>query len=157
MRDGYGINEHLIDEAYREGVQTILTCDNGIAAIDEIAHAKELGMTVLVTDHHEIPYTEEDGVRRYRRSAADVIVNPKQEECAYPYKNLCGAAVAWKIILLLYESCGIKKEEGLAFLEHVAFATVGDVMDLTDENRILVREGLKRLNRTEHPGMRALR
>lgn len=156
MRDGYGINEHLIDEAYREGVQTILTCDNGIAAIDEIAHAKELGMTVLVTDHHEIPYTEEDGVRRYRRSAADVIVNPKQEECAYPYKNLCGAAVAWKIILLLYESCGIKKEEGLAFLEHVAFATVGDVMDLTDENRILVREGLKRLNRTEHPGMRAL-
>ncbi len=156
IKDGYGINEHLIDEAYREGTDTIVTCDNGIAAIPEIAHAKELGMTVLVTDHHEIPYVEEDGVRRYLRSEADAIVNPKQQECAYPYKQLCGAAVAWKVILLLYESCGIPAEEGLFFLEHVAFATVGDVMDLTDENRILVREGLKRLNRTENPGMRAL-
>lgn len=156
MRDGYGINEHLIDEAYEEGVDTIITCDNGIAAIPEIAHAKELKMTVLVTDHHEIPYDEKDGVRTYLRSQADAIVNPKQQECAYPCKNLCGAAVAWKVILLLYRACGVPEEEGLAFLEHVAFATVGDVMDLTGENRILVREGLARLNRTSDPGMKAL-
>lgn len=156
MRDGYGINEHLIDAAYEEGMDTIITCDNGIAAINEIAHAKELGMTVLVTDHHEIPYVEEQGVRRYLRSAADAIVNPKQQECSYPYKGLCGATVAWKIIQLLYEKFCIDAEEAFAFLEFVAFATVGDVMELTDENRILVREGLKRLNRTANLGMRAL-
>lgn len=156
MRDGYGINEHLIDAAYEEGMDTIITCDNGIAAINEIAHAKELGMTVLVTDHHEIPYVEEQGVRRYLRSAADAIVNPKQQECSYPYKGLCGATVAWKIIQLLYEKFCIDTEEAFAFLEFVAFATVGDVMELTDENRILVREGLKRLHRTANLGMRAL-
>ena len=156
MRDGYGINEHLIDAAYEEGMDTIITCDNGIAAINEIAHAKELGMTVLVTDHHEIPYVEEQGVRRYLRSAADAIVNPKQQECSYPYKGLCGATVAWKIIQLLYEKFCIDAEEAFAFLEFVAFATVGDVMELTDENRILVREGLKRLHRTANLGMRAL-
>lgn len=156
MKDGYGINEHLIDEAYEAGMDTILTCDNGIAAIGEIAHAKELGMTVLVTDHHEIPYREEDGVRTYLRSAADVIVNPKQEECGYPYQGLCGAAVAWKVICLLYESCGVPAEEAYEFLEEVAFATVGDVMDLTDENRILVKEGLRRIRHTKNPGMRAL-
>lgn len=156
MKDGYGINEHLIDEAYGEKVDTILTCDNGIAAIDEIAHAKELGMTVLVTDHHEIPYSEEAGERRYLRSPADAIVNPKQPECHYPYKGLCGAAVAWKVIQILYERYGIPAEEALIFLENVAFATVGDVMDLTDENRILVREGLKRIHKTGNPGMRAL-
>lgn len=156
MRDGYGINVHLIDEAYGEQVDTIITCDNGIAAIPEIAHAKELGMTVLVTDHHEIPYLEEAGERRYLRSEADAIVNPKQPECPYPYKGLCGATVAWKVIQILYERFGIPVEEAYDFLENVAFATVGDVMDLTDENRILVREGLKRLHRTKNPGMRAL-
>ncbi len=156
VTDGYGINEHLIDEAYEAGMDTILTCDNGIAAIGEIAHAKELGMTVLVTDHHEIPYSEEDGVRTYLRSAADVIVNPKQEECGYPYQGLCGAAVAWKVVCLLYESCGVPAEEAYEFLEEVAFATVGDVMDLTDENRILVKEGLRRIRHTKNPGMRAL-
>lgn len=156
MRDGYGINVHLIDEAYGEQVDTIITCDNGIAAIEEIAHAKELGMTVLVTDHHEIPYLEEAGERRYLRSEADAIVNPKQPECPYPYKGLCGATVAWKVIQILYERFGIPAEEAYDFLENVAFATVGDVMDLTDENRILVREGLKRLHRTKNPGMRAL-
>ena len=113
-------------------------------------------MTVLVTDHHEIPYVEEQGVRRYLRSAADAIVNPKQQECSYPYKGLCGATVAWKIIQLLYEKFCIDAEEAFAFLEFVAFATVGDVMELTDENRILVREGLKRLHRTANLGMRAL-
>ena len=156
MKDGYGINDHLIGQAYDAEVDTIITCDNGIAAIDEIAHAKSLGMTVLVTDHHEIPYTEENGERHYKRSKADAIVNPKQKECNYPYKNLCGAAVAWKVIQILYEKCGLAAEEAYVFLENVAFATVGDVMDLTDENRILVREGLKRIHMTTNPGMRAL-
>lgn len=156
MRDGYGINMHLIDEAYGEQVDTIITCDNGIAAIEEIAHAKELNMTVLVTDHHEIPYIEEDGRRQYVRSEADAIVNPRQPDCPYPYKGLCGATVAWKVIQLLYERFHVPAEEAYDFLENVAFATVGDVMDLTDENRILVREGLKRLHRTKNPGMRAL-
>lgn len=156
MKDGYGINDHLIEQADEADIDTIITCDNGIAAIDEITHAKSLGMTVLVTDHHEIPYTEEMGERHYKRSEADAIVNPKQMECTYPYKNLCGAAVAWKVIQILYEKCGIAAEEAYGFLENIAFATVGDVMDLTDENRILVREGLKRIHTTTNPGMRAL-
>ena len=156
MKDGYGINDHLIEQADEAGIDTIITCDNGIAAIGEIAHAKSLGMTVLVTDHHEIPYTEERGERHYKRSEADAIVNPKQMECTYPYKNLCGAAVAWKVIQILYEKCDIAVEESYDFLENVAFATVGDVMDLTDENRILVREGLKRIHTTMNSGMRAL-
>ena len=156
MKDGYGINDHLIEQADEAGIDTIITCDNGIAAIGEIAHAKSLGMTVLVTDHHEIPYTEERGERHYKRSEADAIVNPKQMECTYPYKNLCGAAVAWKVIQILYEKCDIAVEESYDFLENVAFATVGDVMDLTDENRIPVREGLKRIHTTMNPGMRAL-
>lgn len=156
MKDGYGINENLIDQAKRDGMDTILTCDNGIAAISEIAHAKELGMTVLVTDHHEIPYTEENGEKQFLRSNADAIVNPKQQECAYPFKELCGAAVAWKVLQVLYEKMGFALEETYEFLENVAFATVGDVMDLTDENRILVKEGLNRIHRTKNPGMRAL-
>ena len=156
MKDGYGINENLIDQAKRDGMDTILTCDNGIAAISEIAHAKELGMTVLVTDHHEIPYTEENGEKQFLRSNADAIVNPKQRECAYPFKELCGAAVAWKVLQVLYEKMGFAREETYEFLENVAFATVGDVMDLTDENRILVKEGLKCIHHTKNPGMRAL-
>ena len=156
MKDGYGINENLIDQAKKDGMDTILTCDNGIAAISEIAHAKELGMTVLVTDHHEIPYIEENGEKQFLSSNADAIVNPKQRECAYPFKELCGAAVAWKVLQVLYEKMGFALEETYEFLENVAFATVGDVMDLTDENRILVKEGLKRIRHTKNPGMRAL-
>ena len=156
MKDGYGINEHLIEQAKEDGVDTIITCDNGIAAIAEIAYAKSLGMTVLVTDHHEIPYEETDEERRFLRSEADAIVNPKQEECSYPYKGLCGAAVAWKVVQVLYEHAGIDVEETYDFLENVAFATVGDVMDLTGENRILVKEGLKRIRATKNIGMRAL-
>lgn len=156
MKDGYGINLHLIEKARADGIDTIITCDNGIAALDEIAFAKKLGMTVLVTDHHEIPYIEENGQKNYLSSGADAIVNPKQPDCPYPYKELCGAAVAWKVIQILYKKCGIPAEEAFDFLENVAFATVGDVMDLTDENRILVREGLKRLNTTTNPGMQAL-
>ena len=156
MRDGYGISSHLIDLAHADGVDTIITCDNGIAAIEEIAKAKALGMTVLVTDHHEIPFVEEGGEKHFQPSAADAFVNPKQEDCAYPFKELCGAAVAFKVVELLYEKCGVPVEEALVFLENAAFATVGDVMELTDENRIIVREGLRRINRTENPGMRAL-
>ncbi len=156
MKDGYGINENLIDLAGKDGIDTIVTCDNGIAAIPEIAHAKELGMTVLVTDHHEIPYEEVDGTRIYKRSLADAIVNPKQAECEYPFRELCGAAVAWKVLQVLYEKMGKPKEDTYEFLENVAFATVGDVMDLTDENRILVKEGLKRIHHTTNRGMRAL-
>lgn len=156
MKDGYGINEHLIEQANEDEIDTIITCDNGIAAISEIAYAKRLGMTVLVTDHHEIPYEEENGERHFLRSEADAIVNPKQEECKYPFKGLCGAAVAWKVVQVLYELYGISAEEGYKFLENVAFATVGDVMDLIEENRILVKEGLKRIQITQNIGMRAL-
>ena len=156
-KDGYGLNVTLIQNAYKDGVDTILTCDNGIAAMREIAEAKKLGMSVLVTDHHEIPYDEdENGNRTYLRSEADAIVNPHQLECSYPYKALCGAAVAWKMVCLLYQKLGISQEEADEFLENVAFATVGDIMDLTGENRILVKEGLKRIHHTRNIGMQAL-
>ena len=156
IHDGYGLNRQLIKQAKEEDIDTIVTCDNGIAAIEEIAYAKELGMTVLVTDHHAIPYEEVDGIRRYKTSVADAIVNPHQEDCTYPYKELCGAAVAWKVICLLYEANGISREEANEFLENVGFATIGDVMPLMGENRILVKEGLKRLRKTKNPGMKAL-
>ena len=156
MTDGYGINMSLIEQAKEAKIDTIITCDNGIAAISEIAYAKELGMTVLVTDHHEIPYEEKDGEKHYLKSSADAIVNPKQEDCSYPFKGLCGAAVAWKVVQVLYETVGVAVEESYELLENVAFATVGDVMDLVEENRILVKEGLKRIHKTQNPGMRAL-
>ena len=156
IHDGYGLNQKLIEKAHADGVDTILTCDNGIAAMEEIAYAKELGMTVLVTDHHEIPFEEIDGVRAFKKSQADAIVNPHQKECEYPYKYLCGAAVAWKVVCLLYERMGIGFEEAEELLENVAFATVGDIMPLTDENRILVKEGVKRIHQTKNVGMKAL-
>ncbi|MBR3810813.1 MAG: single-stranded-DNA-specific exonuclease RecJ [Agathobacter sp.] len=156
IHDGYGLNQNLIEKAYADGVDTILTCDNGIAAIQEIAYAKSLGMTVLVTDHHEIPFEEMNEERIYKKSQADAIVNPHQKECLYPYKNLCGAAVAWKVVCLLYERMGIPFAEAEAFLENVAFATVGDIVPLIDENRILVKEGLKRIQKTQNVGMKAL-
>jgi len=156
IHDGYGLNKKLIDKAHEDGVDTILTCDNGIAAIEEIAYAKSLGLTVLVTDHHEIPYVEVNGIREFKTSLADAIVNPHQSECTYPYKKLCGAAVAWKVVCLLYEARGIDVSEAECFLENVAFATVGDIMSLTGENRILVKEGLKRIRHTKNTGMRAL-
>ena len=156
IHDGYGLNQKLIEKAKEDDVDTILTCDNGIAAINEIAYAKELGMTVLVTDHHEIPFEDMDGVRKYRKSDADAIVNPHQEECGYPYKKLCGAAVAWKVVCLLYERMEIDFSEAEELLENVAFATVGDIMPLTDENRILVKEGIKRIRKTKNIGMKAL-
>ncbi|HIR97228.1 MAG TPA: DHH family phosphoesterase, partial [Candidatus Merdisoma faecalis] len=145
MKDGYGINEHLIGDAKKAGVDTIITCDNGIAAAKEIAFAKELGMTVIVTDHHDIPYQEEaDGSRTVILPPADVIVNPKQLDCRYPFKKLCGAAVAWRLAEALYREEGVPREEFLDLAEFAAVATVGDIMDLTGENRILVKYGLKR-------------
>ena len=156
ITDGYGLNRNLITEALECGVDTILTCDNGITAIEEIAYAKEAGMTVLVTDHHEIPFKDVDGERIYMRSEADVIVNPHQKTCAFPYKDLCGAGVAWAVIVALYEKNNIEQKEAEELLEFVAFATVGDIMSLTGLNRILVREGLKRIHHTTNIGMRAL-
>lgn len=156
IHDGYGLNKNLIQKAYENGIDTILTCDNGIAAIEEIAYAKSLGMTVLVTDHHEIPYEEVNGERIYKKSVADAIVNPHQKDCPYPYKYLCGAAVAWKMVCLLYERFQVDNSECLDLLENVAFATVGDIMPLTGENRILVKEGIKRIQYTKNIGMRAL-
>lgn len=156
MKDGYGVNENLIAQAKNDGADTILTCDNGIAAMDAIAYAKELGLTVLVTDHHDIPYIEENGVRTYRRSLADAIVNPKQQECNYPFAGICGAVVAYKVVQALYEACGIGEKETLEFLENAAFATVGDVMDLVDENRIIVKHGLEQMRHSKNLGIRAL-
>lgn len=156
MKDGYGVNESLITKAKEDGIDTIITCDNGIAALDAIAYAKEEGLTVLVTDHHDIPYQEEDGVRTYLRSQADAIVNPKQKECGYPFAGICGAVVAWKVIQALYEACKIPAEEAMVFLENAAFATVGDVMDLIDENRIIVKYGLEQMRHTRNLGLQAL-
>lgn len=154
--DGYGVNERLVRQALSDGVDTMLTCDNGIAAYQEITLAKELGMTVIITDHHEVPYEEQEGERRYRIPPADAVVNPKQPDCPYPFKSLCGAAVAFKLVQVLYEELGFPEEEALVYLENAAFATVGDVMDLQGENRILVKEGLKALHQTANYGIRAL-
>ena len=156
IQDGYGLNEHLVTRAFRDGVDTILTCDNGISAIEQIALAKEMGMTVVVTDHHEVPFEETANGRRQIRGAADAVVNPKQQDCAYPFKGLCGAAVAFKFVQVLYEQAEIPVSEADIFIENAGFATVGDVMDLQGENRILVRLGLDMLQHTENTGMRAL-
>lgn len=157
MKDGYGISRELIERAHEAGVDTILTCDNGISAIDQVAYARELGMTVLITDHHEIPYEEqEDGTVLRFLPSAQAIVNPKQEDCPYPFKGICGGMVAFKVIQGLYESLRIPESELDPLIPFAAVATVGDVMDLTDENRIIVREGLRRLQNTDHPGLKAL-
>ena len=156
VADGYGIHEHLINRAEEDKVDTILTCDNGIAAVSEIQFAKEKGMTVIVTDHHEIPYKETENGRKIILPPADAILNPKQQDCPYPSKNLCGAVVAFKLISALYEEFCVPGEELEDFYELAAIATVGDVMDLQGENRILVKEGLKRLKNTGNPGLREL-
>lgn len=156
MKDGYGINEHLIEQALSDGKELLITCDNGIAAINEINFAKEKGMTVVVTDHHEIPYRNTEQGKEFLRSNADAIVNPKQADCPYPCKGICGAVVAWKLVQVLYERMDIPVEEADIFIENAGFATGGDVMDLTGENRILVKLGLKALEHTKNPGMKAL-
>ncbi len=154
--DGYGLNEHLVTRAHEDGVDTILTCDNGISAIDQIHLAKTFGMTVVVTDHHEVPYTEENGIRVEKQTEADATVNPKQKACGYPCKELCGAAVAFKFVQVLYEAAGLDPSEADCFIENAGFATVGDVMNLQGENRILVKLGLEMLNHTTNIGMKAL-
>ena len=155
--DGYGLNENLVRQAKEDGADTILTCDNGIAALDQIRLAKELGMTVVVTDHHEIPYEDlENGARAYHVPEADAVVNPKQKDCGYPFRGLCGGAVAWKLIQVMLKRFGHSEEESFDWLEFAAIATVGDVMDLQGENRILVKEGLKRLHRTGNLGLQEL-
>lgn len=156
IKDGYGINEHQISKALEDGIDTIVTCDNGIAAYNEITEAKESGMTVVITDHHDVPFRDTKNGRKWIIPPADAVVNPKQQNCPYPNKNLCGAVVAWKLIWIMYENAGIPTEEILTFTELAAVATVGDVMDLQGENRIIVKEGLRQLSHTETPGLKAL-
>lgn len=156
ISDGYGLNRHLVERAYEAGVDTLITCDNGIAAADEITYGKEMGMTVIVTDHHEVPFDEQDGEKRYRIPPADAVMDPKQPDCLYPFKGLCGAAVAYKLMEALWESMGKDSADLDDLIENVAIATIGDVMDLEDENRIFVKEGLQMLRRTKNPGLKAL-
>ena len=157
IKDGYGINENIVKVAYDEGVDTIITCDNGVSAIDQIQYAKELGLTVIVTDHHDVPFIEEDGVRTFLSSQADAIINPKQIECEYKFKSICGAGVAFKLMEALYEEIGMDKEECYKLIEFVAIATVCDVVDLIDENRIFVKNGLEMLNNSKNIGINALK
>ena len=156
VADGYGIHDHLIKKAMEDGIDTIVTCDNGISASSQITYAKELGMTVVVTDHHEVPFTDTEEGRTYILPPADAIINPKQADCTYPNKNICGAVVAMKLVFALYEKYRIPEEEKEDFLEPAAIATVGDIMDLQGENRILVKEGLARLPFTKNKGLKAL-
>lgn len=156
VHDGYGMNKEMAARALADGIDTIITCDNGIAAFDEIAYAKESGITVIITDHHEVPFAIENGEKSYHVPAADAVINPKQEDCMYPYKGLCGAAVAWKFIQVFYERMGIPIEHSFSMTAHVAFATVGDVMELTGENRTLVKLGLEAVHKTKNPGLLAL-
>ena len=157
IKDGYGINENIVKVAYDEGVDTIITCDNGISAIDQIQYAKDLGLTVIVTDHHDVPFIEEDGVRTFLSSQADAIINPKQIECEYKFKSICGAGVAFKLMEALYEEIGMDKEECYKLIEFVAIATVCDVVDLINENRIFVKNGLEMLNNSKNIGINALK
>lgn len=156
VKDGYGMHEQLIDKALEDGIDTILTCDNGVAAVAEIEYAKKEGLTVIVTDHHDIPFRDTEDGRIWIIPKADAVVNPKQNDCLYPNKNICGAVVAWKLIWALYERLGIDSDEIWDFLELAAIATVGDVMDLQGENRIIVKEGLKKLSSTSFEGLKAL-
>ncbi len=157
IHDGYGIRSSMIDKALEDGIDTIITCDNGISAIEEIDYAKKAGLTVIVTDHHEVPFTSEaSGEKTYHVPKADAVINPKQKDCEYPYKGLCGAAVAWKWIQVLYEYMGFDVSLSFEMIAHVAFATVGDVMELTGENRLLVKLGLEAVHRTDNPGLLAL-
>lgn len=156
ITDGYGLNQELLERAYREGVDTVVTCDNGIAASAEIAYGKRLGMTIIVTDHHEVPYETDGEEKQYILPPADAVVDPKREDCAYEFKGLCGAAVAYKLMEALYEASGREAEDIDYLIENVAIATVGDVMDLVGENRIFVKEGLEMLKRTNNQGLKSL-
>ena len=152
IRDGYGINESIIRQAAEDGIDTLVTCDNGIAALKEISIAKQLGMTVVVTDHHEVPVDAYEQIL----PPADAVVDPKQDGETYPYHEICGAVVAWKLINVIYEDLGIPEHEWMELLEFAAIATVGDVMKLQDENRLIVKYGLKKIGSTKNSGLRML-
>ena len=152
IRDGYGINESIIRQAAEDGIDTLVTCDNGIAALKEISIAKQLGMTVVVTDHHEVPVDAYGQIL----PPADAVVDPKQDGETYPYHEICGAVVAWKLINVIYEDLGIPEHEWMELLEFAAIATVGDVMKLQDENRLIVKYGLKKIGSTKNTGLRML-
>lgn len=157
VKDGYGININMIKKCAKDNIDTIITCDNGISAVEPINYAKKLGLTVIVTDHHDIPFVEnENGVRKFISSDADAIINPKQNECKYRFKNLCGAGVVFKLIQCLYKDFKVSEEECYNLCEFVAIATVCDVVDLVDENRIFVKNGIEMLNRTKNIGLKAL-
>lgn len=156
VMEGYGVNSRIVEEANANGASVLLTCDNGIAAFEAIDEAKKLGMTVIVTDHHEVPFEEHDGKKIYLLPKADAIVDPKQEDCAYPFKSLCGTGVAYQLMTLLFRRMKRTMSRQEIFLQYTAIATVADVMELVGENRILVRKGLSYLNHTNHTGLRAL-
>ena len=160
IKDGYGLNQMLIDRALEDDVDTIITCDNGIAAMNEIAYGKENGMTIVVTDHHEVPYLEENGEKKYLLPPADAVVDPHRADCEYPFKGLCGAAVAYKLVEVLYRVSGKSDQEvehlQESLMENVAIATIGDVMDLVGENRVFVKKGLELLKTTKNEGLHAL-
>ena len=160
IKDGYGLNQMLIDRALEDDVDTIITCDNGIAAMNEIAYGKENGMTIVVTDHHEAPYLEKNGEKKYLLPPADAVVDPHRADCEYPFKGLCGAAVAYKLVEVLYRVSGKSEQEvehlQESLMENVAIATIGDVMDLVGENRVFVKKGLELLKTTKNEGLHAL-
>lgn len=157
VRDGYGINERIVKEAKEDGISLIITCDNGISAYDAVRLSKELGMKIVITDHHQVGFiNDENGEKKYIIPEADAVINPKRHDCKYPFKELCGAGVAFKFIQVLYEEMDIDIEESFELLEYVAMGTVCDVVDLIDENRIIVKEGLKRINNTRNIGLKAL-
>ena len=160
IKDGYGLNQMLIDRALEDDVDTIITCDNGIAAMNEIAYGKENGMTIVVTDHHEVPYLEENREKKYLLPPADAVVDPHRADCEYPFKGLCGAAVAYKLVEVLYRVSGKSEQEvehlQERLMENVAIATIGDVMDLVGENRVFVKKGLELLKTTKNEGLHAL-
>lgn len=159
IKDGYGLNESLIAEAAEDGIRMIVTCDNGIAAAEQIAYGNEMGITTIVTDHHEVPFAEKDGKKEYLLPPAAAIVDPKQEDCTYPFKGICGAVVAYKLVEALLKQLGREaecEEMMQELLQFAAFATIGDVMELKDENRILVKRGLALMEHTKNVGLRAL-
>ncbi|MBR0430130.1 MAG: single-stranded-DNA-specific exonuclease RecJ [Lachnospiraceae bacterium] len=156
IEDGYGVNPQMMAQAAEDGIALVVTCDNGISAFPAMEEAKRLGIDVVITDHHQLHYEEEDGKRTYIMPPALAVVNPHREDCPYPYKEICGAVVAWKVIMGLYERCGIAKKEAEIFWEEAAFATVGDIMPLLDENRTIVKLGLEKMAHTKNIGLHAL-
>lgn len=164
IKDGYGINKKLIKKAYDEKIKLIITCDNGIAAIDETAYAKELGMKVIVTDHHNVPFDIVDNQMVYKRVQADAVVNHKQPDCTYPFKEMCGAAIAYRFVMACMLKLKEKQDTRYKLIEafekemiiFAGIATIGDVVSLLDENRIIAKAGLSLLKENTNIGLEAL-